>query len=107
MALIFDCDGVLLDNMQLHAEVEAAALRVKGMVIDETSLIRRFAGISQREVLTALSRETGVPFDPNFDFDALIYEAYDKIRGHALHNRDARKTDTPDDVRSFRIKPLA
>lgn len=69
-ALIFDCDGVLLDNMDLHAEIEVATLYGQGVAIDRPTLIRRFAGVSQKAVLAILSSETGIVFPGDFDLDA-------------------------------------
>ena len=60
MILIFDCDGVVLDSMGLHTEVEAEAYAALGITIEAAELVRRFSGVSQEEVSRALSKETGV-----------------------------------------------
>jgi beta-phosphoglucomutase-like phosphatase (HAD superfamily) len=108
MALIFDCDGVLLDSMRLHASIESLALCTNGILIDEATLIRRFAGISHREVLATLSKETGVQFNPNFDLDALKYEAFTtRLQAVPYMAETLAKLTHLTMCVGFRIKPIA
>lgn len=65
MMLIFDCDGVILDSMSLHTEVEAAAYGDIGIRISPEELVRRFSGVSDREVSRILEKETGVKIPDN------------------------------------------
>ncbi len=66
MLLIFDCDGVVIDSMPLHTEVESEAYRNIGIDISPQELARRFSGISQSEVDRILGEETGVTIPPDF-----------------------------------------
>jgi HAD superfamily hydrolase (TIGR01509 family) len=45
-AVIFDCDGVLVDSEVLALEVELAILREQGLTFDRTDYINRFMGLS-------------------------------------------------------------
>ena len=67
MILIFDCDGVVLDSMGLHTEVEAEVYGSLGIVITAAELVRRFSGVSQEEVSRVLKAETGVVLPSNVD----------------------------------------
>lgn len=67
MLLIFDCDGVILDSMVLHTEVEASSYRDIGIHITAEELVARFAGVAQSEVSRVLSLESGVEVPPNLD----------------------------------------
>jgi HAD superfamily hydrolase (TIGR01509 family) len=58
--LIFDCDGVLIDSMALHNQVESDAYRELGIFIAPQELGRRFAGVPTQESLKILERETGI-----------------------------------------------
>ena len=66
MLLIFDCDGVVIDSMLLHTEVESEAYQNIGIKISSQDLVRRFSGISQSEVDLILGKETGVSIPPDF-----------------------------------------
>ncbi|MGZ3306790.1 MAG: HAD hydrolase-like protein, partial [Asticcacaulis sp.] len=45
-AVIFDCDGVLVDSEKLALEVELAVLREQGLTFDRADYINRFMGLS-------------------------------------------------------------
>jgi len=45
-AVIFDCDGVLVDSEVLALEVELAVLREQGLSFDRSDYINRFMGLS-------------------------------------------------------------
>jgi HAD superfamily hydrolase (TIGR01509 family) len=70
MLLIFDCDGVVVDSMSLHNEVETEAYRSIGIEISPKELSLRFSGVGDAEVYRILSEETGRAIGP--DFAALI-----------------------------------
>jgi HAD superfamily hydrolase (TIGR01509 family) len=64
MLLIFDCDGVILDSMNIHTEVEAAAYNSIGIKITPAQVARRFAGYPQPAISKILSEETGISIPP-------------------------------------------
>jgi HAD superfamily hydrolase (TIGR01509 family) len=66
-SIIFDCDGVVLDSMALHTEVEAEAYQALGMSIQAADLVVRFSGVPQDEVSRTLSHETGIQVPPHFN----------------------------------------
>jgi HAD superfamily hydrolase (TIGR01509 family) len=47
--VIFDCDGVLIDSERIAIKVDVAALRELGWPLDETEVVARFMGRSDRE----------------------------------------------------------
>jgi HAD superfamily hydrolase (TIGR01509 family) len=69
MLLIFDCDGVLLDSMLLHNEVEADVYREQGIEIAPQELGRRFAGVPLCEEFKILERETGCKLSPLLEIE--------------------------------------
>jgi HAD superfamily hydrolase (TIGR01509 family) len=60
MLMILDCDGVVVDSMHLHTEVEAEAYQAIGINITPQELVRRFSGVSDAEVNRILEKETGI-----------------------------------------------
>jgi HAD superfamily hydrolase (TIGR01509 family) len=66
MLLVFDCDGVIVDSEIIAAEVEAELLTQAGYPIAAPELIRRFAGLTSREVAHAVETESGRPLPENF-----------------------------------------
>ncbi len=65
MLLIFDCDGVVVDSMHLHTEVESEAFRSVGIAISPQDLALRFAGVGDAEVHRILSQESGRAIPPD------------------------------------------
>jgi HAD superfamily hydrolase (TIGR01509 family) len=65
MLVIFDCDGVVVDSMYLHTEVESEAYRSVGIEVSPKDLAMRFSGVSDAEVHRTLSEETGHPIPPD------------------------------------------
>ncbi len=65
MLLIFDCDGVVVNSMHLHTEVESEAYRSVGIVKSPKELALRFSGVGDAEVHRILSEESGraIPAD--------------------------------------------
>lgn len=82
MILIFDCDGVVLDSMVLHTEVEAEAFQSLGINISPSELSQRFSGVPQEEVSRILYAETGILIPP--DIEILIEEHKEKIFSERL-----------------------
>ncbi|NTU50028.1 MAG: HAD family phosphatase [Desulfobulbaceae bacterium] len=66
MLLIFDCDGVVLDSMNLHAKAESEAYDEIGIRISPNELSSRFSGVSQPDVEKALQLETGISIPAEF-----------------------------------------
>ena len=86
MLMIFDCDGVVVDSMHLHTEVEAEAYQAIGINITPQELVRRFSGVSDAEVNRILEKETGIA-----------------IPSDIAHQIDRRK----EEVFTQRLKPVA
>jgi HAD superfamily hydrolase (TIGR01509 family) len=57
--VIFDCDGVLIDSEPLVNRAHAETLALCGCAIDENTLLERFCGVSDAEMLAAIEREWG------------------------------------------------
>lgn len=60
MLVIFDCDGVLVDSMLLHTDVEVKVYRSLGVNVTPELLRQRFAGVPLSEEFALLERETGI-----------------------------------------------
>jgi HAD superfamily hydrolase (TIGR01509 family) len=65
MLMIFDCDGVAVDSMHLHNEVESEAYQTIGIGISPKELALRFSGVADAEVHRILSQETGRTIPPD------------------------------------------
>jgi len=65
MLLIFDCDGVVVDSMHLHTEVESEAFRSVGISVTPKELALRFSGVGDAEVHRILSQESGRSIPPD------------------------------------------
>jgi len=65
MLLIFDCDGVVVDSMHLHTEVESEAFRSVGISITSKELALRFSGVGDAEVHRILAQESGRAIPPD------------------------------------------
>jgi len=61
-ALLFDCDGTLIDTMPLHWQAELEILRDLGIELDPEWLAGN-CGASMRDVVAAISRHTGHAID--------------------------------------------
>lgn len=60
--VIFDCDGVLVDSEIVAARVEAELLRKTGHDISAEELAERYAGLTFRDILLTIERETQILF---------------------------------------------
>ena len=65
MLLIFDCDGVVVNSMHLHTEVESEAFRSVGISVTPKELALRFSGVGDAEVHRILSQESGRAIPPD------------------------------------------
>jgi HAD superfamily hydrolase (TIGR01509 family) len=57
--VIFDCDGVLIDSEPLVNRAHAETLALCGYAIGADTLLERFCGVSDAEMLAAIEREWG------------------------------------------------
>jgi HAD superfamily hydrolase (TIGR01509 family) len=91
MLMIFDCDGVVVDSMHLHTEVEAAAYQAIGINITPQELVRRFSGVSDAEVNRILEKETGIaiPSDIALQIDRRKEEVFTQRLKPVAGIRDA------------------
>lgn len=89
-AVIFDCDGVLVDSEILALEVEIAALAALGLHYDPATFRRRFLGmhdIAFRDALDAdRRRQHGVGLPEGF---------LEQVHGERRRAVDARLTEVP------------
>lgn len=82
-ALIFDCDGVLVNSEQIAQEVELKFLASVGMIYPRDEYVRRFSGTSEQGFREALRADAGARFSvklPDEFFDdmaAAIVDAYE------------------------------
>ena len=56
-AIIFDCDGVLVNSEELVIDVERRFLADLGLVYDDVEFLTRFVGTSDRDFVAALRRD--------------------------------------------------
>jgi HAD superfamily hydrolase (TIGR01509 family) len=59
--VIFDCDGVLVDSEFLAARIEAKLLTDSGFPIDAQTMTERFSGLTFKDTLLQIERESDVP----------------------------------------------
>jgi HAD superfamily hydrolase (TIGR01509 family) len=59
MLYLFDCDGVIVDSEVIAAEVDAEHLASVGFTITPEEVIRRFAGLTARDIVEIVEAETG------------------------------------------------
>lgn len=59
--VIFDCDGVLVDSEIIAAEVESGLLGEAGYQISVEDMAERFAGLTWKDILFEVERESGIP----------------------------------------------
>ena len=58
--VIFDCDGVLVDSEIIASRVDAEILSGAGYPIEPEELSQRFAGLTFRDMLITVERESGM-----------------------------------------------
>src|SRR5258708_6176180 len=80
-AVLFDCDGVLVDSEILAVEVETAMLAERGLVYDAAEFKLRFMGMSDAAFYAELNADSlavlGRPLPQNFQADCIarLYQA--------------------------------
>jgi|CryBogDrversion2_8_1035294.scaffolds.fasta_scaffold01636_1 HAD superfamily hydrolase (TIGR01509 family) len=73
-AVIFDCDGVLLDSEEIGGRIEVNALKKLGISIEEEEYNGRFSGVTTAQALQTVTKESGVSIS-----DAMIDEIENEI----------------------------
>ena len=66
MLFMFDCDGVLVDSEIIAARVDAEHLAEIGFTISPEEVIRRFAGLTSRDIADVIEAEIGHPLPEDF-----------------------------------------
>ena len=66
MLFMFDCDGVLVDSEIIAARVDAKHLAGIGFSITPEEVIRRFAGLTSRDIAEIIEAEIGRGLPENF-----------------------------------------
>ena len=89
-AIIFDCDGVLVDSEVLALEVELAALAEIGLAYEPAQFAARFMGMSNQAFFAALEAESLA------HLGTLLPEGF-QTRCHARYHAllDTRLTEVP------------
>ncbi len=77
-ALIFDCDGVLIDSEVVACRIAAEELTKLGYSVDTRQVIARFAGRPDHEMRAEIEVEWGRPIPDSFrnDMNRRTFEAY-------------------------------
>lgn len=78
-AVIFDCDGVLVDSEILVGRIEAEMLEALGAEITLDDIVANFMGLSDATMAEALRRDWGIELPETFDAErtARTYAAFD------------------------------
>jgi beta-phosphoglucomutase-like phosphatase (HAD superfamily) len=85
-AILFDCDGVVLDSETIWDRCETEFLRRRGIAFDIARTKPLITGLGQRAGVLLLQEQYGVAGDP----DALVLERLEIIRG--LFEQEVRFT---------------
>lgn len=79
-AIIFDCDGVLVDSETLGCVAVARVLQTAGMATDAAAIRAEMTGKSDREMVAIYAARTGLPLDPG-EITVRIAEEYMNLAG--------------------------
>jgi beta-phosphoglucomutase len=85
-AILFDCDGVVLDSETIWDRCETEFLRRRGIAFDAALTKPLITGLGQRAGVLLLQEQYGIAGDP----EALVRERLEIIRG--LFEREVRFT---------------
>ena len=66
MLFLFDCDGVLVDSEIIAAKVDSEHLAEVGFAITPEEIVRRFAGLTSRDIVEVIEAELGRPLPEDF-----------------------------------------
>jgi beta-phosphoglucomutase-like phosphatase (HAD superfamily) len=80
--VIFDCDGVLVDSEPIINRAHAAVLNELGFTISPETLVERFCGMPDAEMLAITEREHGRALPA--DYDARVAALIDNISATEL-----------------------
>lgn len=86
-AVIFDCDGVIVDTETISNEIFTSMLHKLGLDIDEQTLLEKFTGFTNQETLRNAEKLLGKPLPESFDseyrqrFHAIINAHLEPING--------------------------
>ncbi|BFM48543.1 HAD family phosphatase [Marinomonas sp. THO17] len=86
-AVLFDCDGVIVDTENLSNNLLRAMLKEQGLVLDDQTLHDQFTGFTNQENLRNAEAMLGKALPANFDqdyrkkFQALMDETLEPIQG--------------------------
>ncbi len=70
-AIIFDCDGVLIDSEWIKCRVNAEHITKAGYAITKEEYIERFFGENKHTILSNISQELGYNIAPRIDIQSL------------------------------------
>jgi HAD superfamily hydrolase (TIGR01509 family) len=89
--VIFDCDGVLIDSETIAARIHAEALGALGHGYTTADVVRRFVGVSSRDMLRTIEEETGGPLPRDYGAStrAALWAAYDTELAAVPHVAEA------------------
>jgi HAD superfamily hydrolase (TIGR01509 family) len=75
-AVIFDCDGTLIDSELINAKALQSVLEPQGLHIPIETLQQRFTGIDNKSILRQLNDESGVRLSLDFEMqiESATYE---------------------------------
>ena len=79
-AIIFDCDGVIVDTETMSNNIFTAMLHEQGLDIDEKTLLEQFTGFTNQETLKNAEKLLGKALPANFD-DEYRKQFHNKIMG--------------------------
>ena len=65
--IIFDCDGVLVDSEIIACRIDAEELTRLGVPMTTNEVIRRFAGVSQKDMRVTIVREHCIKLPNDYD----------------------------------------
>ena len=65
--IIFDCDGVLIDNEIISARMLIAELAEMGVIIDLAYVSQHFLGRSYLTLMKVIKHDFGVNLTPEFE----------------------------------------
>ncbi|MFZ2620631.1 MAG: HAD family phosphatase [Alphaproteobacteria bacterium] len=72
-AILWDCDGVLIDSEIIACRVTAEHLTAAGYAIDTHTYITRFAGQSRQQVHDIILKESGVYLDQQLNLQEIAH----------------------------------
>lgn len=65
-AIIFDCDGVLIDTIRPHYAIVTEYVNARGVPYSTDEMIARYSGAILKDILAVLAQEFDMPNEPEF-----------------------------------------